>query len=396
MTLASTWRGFTSLLVPRHDAPLRFDARELSGSLGDLGTFLPLAFAMALTCGMDIGLIFIFAGLMNVATGWFFRQPIPVQPMKAIAAVAIAEGLSAGAIASAGLVMGVAMFTLAVIGGVNMIVRLIPKPVVRGIQAGIGLKLTCTGIVWLGGLPAIGWDSWILALTVGVAVALTFRRRLPVLLVAFVGGFVLLWLAHPDAFRLTNLHWPRFHVVSISNTEWWIGLTRGAIPQLPLTLLNSVIAVCALSSDCFPGRGIVPKRMAASVGLMNLVCVPFGGMPMCHGAGGLAAQYRFGARTGGSVVMLGSIKIVAGLMLGGMLIHLLQLYPVSILAVMVIVAGISLMAPARDALSQVRSAAIVLLMASTIVLVNTLVGFALGCALAFVFAAADRLRRTSH
>jgi MFS superfamily sulfate permease-like transporter len=179
-----------------------------------------------------------------------------------------------------------------------------------------------------------------------------------------------------------------------SADQWWTGLTRGAIPQLPLTLLNSVIAVCALSGDYFPGRGVTPRRMAASVGLMNLLCVPFGGMPMCHGAGGLAAQYRFGARTGGSVVMLGAMKILAGLLLGGMLLTTLQHYPTSILAVLVIVAGLTLARAAKDCLHG-RTLLIVAVMTGLIVTINTLTGFIVGCAIAAVLAGLDRKRSTT-
>ncbi len=375
----------------RRAQPLKFDLRELSGSLGDLGTFLPLSVAMALTCGMDIGLIFIFAGLMNVVTGIAFRQPIPVQPMKAIAAVAIAEGLSAGAIASAGMVMGAGVFTLAIFGGVDWIARAIPKPVVRGIQAGVGVKLAWAGMQWLGALPVIGWDSWTVAMVVGAAVLLVAGRRQPILLYVFAAGFVLLGVDGMGAYQNLTFDLPAFHVVMPNAGEWWTGLTRGAIPQLPLTLLNSVIAVCALSGDYFPGRGIAPQRMAASVGLMNLLCVPFGGMPMCHGAGGLAAQHRFGARTGGSVVMLGAAKVAAGLLLGGVLLTALQHYPTSILAVMVIVAGLTLARAAKDCLRG-RSLLIVATMASLIVAVNTLIGFVVGCAIAALFASLDRRR----
>src|SRR5207245_2328522 len=76
---------------------------------------------------------------------------------------------------------------------------------------------------------------------------------------------------------------------------------KAALPQIPLTTLNSVIAVCALSADLFPARRAEPRRVAISVGAMNLVAAWFGGMPMCHGAGGLAGQYRFGARTNGAI-----------------------------------------------------------------------------------------------
>jgi len=374
----------------RSAAP-RFDLKELSGSLGDLGTFLPLSVAMALTCGMDLGLIFIFAGLMNIATGLWFGQPIPVQPMKAIAAVAIAEGLTPGAIASAGLFMGLAVFALALLGGVDWIARTVPKPVIRGIQAGVGVKLAWTGVVWLGGLPAVGWDSWLIAAGAGGLVLLSAGRRQPVLLYLFVAGLAILAFTQAGFFRHATPGWPTFVLVAPGADEWWAGVTRGGIPQLPLTLLNSVIAVCALSGDYFPGRGVAPRRMAASVGLMNLLCVPFGGMPMCHGAGGLAAQHRFGARTGGSVVMLGAMKVAAGLLLGGVLLGALQHYPASILAVMVIAAGLTLARAARDALHGSALVVVAAMVVSTLLL-NTLAAFVIGCAVAAALHGRRQLR----
>jgi MFS superfamily sulfate permease-like transporter len=369
--------------VPRREGGLHFSLQELSGSLGDLGTFLPLTVALTLSCGMDLGLIFIFAGLMNVLTGLWFRQPIPVQPMKAIAVLAIAGGLSAGEIAAAGMLTGLIVLALALAGGVNWITRAIPKPVVRGIQVGVGLKLAWEGVAWLGTLPAIGWDSWFSALMIGVIVALSFRYRQPVLLYLFVMGFGLLWLVRPDAYQNLALKLPAFYLIQPGAAEWWGGLTRGAIPQLPLTLLNSVVAVCALSADCFPGNGIAPRRMAASVGLMNLLCAPLGGMPMCHGAGGLAAQYRFGARTGGSVIMLGAIKILVGLLMGASLGSLLVVYPRSILAIMVLFAGVSLAAPARDC---IRGTSVLVLLATTLafVLASPMLGVGAGLLVAGV------------
>jgi MFS superfamily sulfate permease-like transporter len=185
---------------------------------------------------------------------------------------------------------------------------------------------------------------------------------------------------HPAVHR--NIEQATIGLALPSAAEWWTGLTRGAIPQLPLTLLNSVIAVCALSADYFPGRGVSPKRMAASVGVMNLLCVPLGGMPMCHGAGGLASQHAFGARTGGSVVMLGLLKIAAGLLLGTTLAAAVASYPASILAVMVIVAGLVLARAARDALASWNSLAVMVATAGGILALGTLYGFIVGVACA--------------
>ncbi|HSA24376.1 MAG TPA: putative sulfate/molybdate transporter, partial [Myxococcota bacterium] len=180
---------------------------------------------------------------------------------------------------------------------------------------------------------------------------LLWAWRKPAVLWLFLGGLAYLALVRPEAYQgLTPglpafaLHWP-------AGADWLGGLWKAGLPQVPLTVLNSVLAVCALSADYFPGQGISPRRMAASVGLMNLLCAPLGGIPMCHGSGGLAAQVLFGARTGGSVVMLGLGKALAGLAFGGALLSLLQSYPSAILGVLLVFAGLELARAARESLT---------------------------------------------
>jgi MFS superfamily sulfate permease-like transporter len=370
---------------------MRFNLQELAGGLGDLGTFLPLMTGLAITAEMDLGAIFLFAGVMAIASGYLFRQPVPVQPMKLIAAVAIAGGLTRAQIGAAGIFMGLAMLTVALTGVVGWLERVIPKPVVRGIQAGVGIKLAWTGLAWVYELPVSGWDSWITCTCVVVALACLIKLRQPALVYVFAAGFVVLALASPEVYRDVQLGMPSLELIRPSGGDWWQGLLHGALPQFPLTLLNSVIAVCALSADYFPGRGIRPRRMAASVGVMNLVLVPLGACPMCHGSGGLAAQYRFGARTGGSVVMLGVFQIAAGLLLGKFLLDALQHYPRAILGVMIIAAGVTLASAARDALRG-RSLVIVLCTVGGMIAFNTVVGFAIGCIVAFVYQLALKLR----
>jgi MFS superfamily sulfate permease-like transporter len=82
--------------------------------------------------------------------------------------------------------------------------------------------------------------------------------------------------------------------------------------------------------------------MGISVALMNLVGGWFGAMPVCHGSGGLAAQHRFGARSGASIIILGTFKIILGLFFGETLVGLLFWYPKSLLGIMVIAAGLEL------------------------------------------------------
>lgn len=366
-----------------------FSLKEFSGSLGDLGLFIPLVVAVALSTKMNLGTILIAAGLMNILTGYWFRQPIPVQPMKAIAAVAITGGLSQGDVVAAGIGMAILLGILSASGSIDLIRRYIPNGLVRGIQLGVGLKLAEKGLEWIQELPVLGFNSIIMAGFIGALLLFFVMRKIPGLLFVFIGGFLLLYLEQPTLFSGLAFSLPPLNLIIPTAAEWEIGLFQGALPQLPLTLLNSVIAVCALSADYFPGRGIKPQKMAASVGIMNIICVPFGAIPMCHGAGGLAAQYSFGARTGGSVLMLGGMKLILGLCIGGFLLQVLQSYPYAILAPMLIFAGIEL-AKTSFSLDTKTDISIALITAVGILGGNTLIGFLLGGAVAVSFALAKK------
>ncbi len=363
----------------------RFTREEISGSLGDLGTFLPLALGFITKCGLSPAPVFFFAGLWNVVTGFLFRLPIPVQPMKAVAAVAIAEGMTPGEIAAAGILMGGIVFLIGISPGAGRLLSLTPRAVVRGIQLGIGLKLLLTGVRAMIPLPLVGWDSLLVG---GVSVTLIvlsyFRRKVPAALILFLLGFLLLLVSRPGLFgNFSFATWAPALIVP-SPVEWWRGFTRGAIAQIPLTLLNSVVAVCALTGDLFPGRKIPEAKMARSVGAMNLVSCWFGGMPMCHGAGGLAGQYHFGARTGGSVVFLGGMKMAVGVAAASALLAPLQAFPNSILGALLVFAGLELSLPARD-LSGREDFLVALLTAGMILSVNVTAGFLVGILFRAIF-----------
>ena len=363
--------------MTKHDnSTFRFSWMEFSGSLGDLGLFIPLVVAMTIACDLNIGIVLILAGLMNVLTGFLFNQPIPVQPMKAIAAIAITEGLLRSELYVAGFLMGVVLILCSLF--IERINQWVPKAVVRGIQFGVGLKLAMKGVEWLTQLPPLGMDSMLVGLCVVVMLFLFMAIQKPVLVWIFLGGFILLYIDQPMLFSGLVFQIPSVQWFLPTGEAWTVGLIKGVIPQLPLTLLNSVIAVCALSADYFPKKGISPRRMAFSVGLMNIICVPLGGIPMCHGSGGLAAQYRFGARTGGSVIMLGVFKIGVGIIFGGLLLELLQNYPLAILGPMLIFAGLELSKAAQDVMSDKHSFLIVAVSAVFIIGVNTFIGFLVG------------------
>jgi MFS superfamily sulfate permease-like transporter len=358
---------------------------EFAGSLGDLGLFIPLVVGMTVACGLDMGAVLIWAGLMNIVTGYIFRQPIPVQPMKAMAAVAIAEGMTRDELSAAGIVMGILLVVSSFV--IDKITRLVPKAVVRGIQLGIGSKLALSALQGLARLPAGGWDSLLMASGIILLLFAFSGRRQPLLLYVFLFGIFVQYRQSPEIFSSVGWRPPQLDLFWPSGPAWITGFLRGALPQLPLTLLNSVVAVCALSGDYFQGRGIPPKKMARSVGWMNLVCIPLGGIPMCHGAGGLAAQYRFGARTGASVIMLGLMKILVGLLLGHTLLELLETYPTAILGPMLIFAGIELAKACGDVchLRDKPGMAICLVTAFFILAINTLTGFIAGGIFSSIF-----------
>lgn len=355
---------------------MRFTWQEFSGSLGDLGLFIPLIVAMTVAADLNIGVVLVMAGLMNIATGLIFKLPLPVQPMKAMAAVVIAESMLKDELVAAGIMLGVILLLMT--WGIDWINRCIPRAVVRGIQLGIGLKLIVKAFEWLGELSFFGWDSWIIALVVAFVLFVMQIYNKPGLVVIFGVGFLLLLMDKPTAYSQLSMQWPNFQWHVPDAWAFKHGFYKGVLPQLPLTLLNSVVAVCALSESYFPGKGITPRRMTMSVGLMNLVTVPFGGIPMCHGAGGLAAQYRFGARTGGSVVMLGALKVFVGLFFGHALFQLLQAYPLGILGVMLIFAGGELCWTTRGMWRKKRSAVVMFLTAAVILFQNTFIGFLSG------------------
>jgi len=355
---------------------------EFSGSLGDLGLFIPLVVAVCISCQLDIGVVLILAGLMNVLTGIVFAQPIPVQPMKALAAAVIAEGLLKEELIAAGIIMGLFLvFSYYTIDKIN---KYIPVVVVRGIQLGIGLKLIVKGFSWIKDLPLTGINSIAISVVVLIVLAVGYLKRWPLLLFVFVSGIIMLYVVDPGILDAYVFSLPKFRLYWPQPGAWINGFFKGAIVQLPLTLLNSVIAVCALSEEYFPGKGIAPKKMAFSVGLMNLVCVPLGGIPMCHGSGGLAAQYGFGARGATSVIFLGIMKILAGVVFGGALLIILKAYPMAVLGPMLIFAGIQLLKLVKHLRGSAKKIFIALIMAGCILIFNTLISFVIGCMLAIV------------
>ncbi|KAK6856763.1 molybdate transporter 1 [Apiospora arundinis] len=336
---------------------------EISGALGDLGTLLPLMIALAINGSISLSTTLVFSGMFNLITGVIFGIPLPVQPMKAIAAAAIASHTSLRETMAAGSVTSIIVLVLSLTGLLQWFTRVIPVPVIKGIQFGAGLSLIISAGTSL--LRPLPWfipqplDNLIWALAAFILLIATLRMpRFPYALLVFAAGVVMAFIIiltdhlgyehhdhHPHGPDHHHHHLPWFGIwrpyfVLPNWTQDAIGM---GIAQLPLTTLNSVIAASALAADLLPDLSAPSvTALGTSVALMNLTGCWFGAMPVCHGAGGLAAQYRFGARSGASIIMLGLLKVVLGLVFGETLFDLLGAFPRSLLGIMVVAAGLEL------------------------------------------------------
>ncbi|KAE8775852.1 molybdate transporter 2 [Hordeum vulgare] len=354
---------------------------ELGGAVGDLGTYIPIVLALSLASHLDLGTTLIFTALYNFASGVLFGIPMPVQPMKSIAAVALSSAhLTVPQIMGAGIAVAAILLFLGATGLMTRLYRVLPLPVVRGVQLSQGLSFAFTAVKYIRydqdfsrsssastsvERPLLGLDGLLLALAALLFILLATgagdddddddaaRRRpcsrVPAALIVFAVGLVLCFARDPSIFRGLRFGPAPLGLVRITWDDFKIGFWQAAVPQLPLSVLNSVIAVCKLSSDLFPDRAeLSPARVSISVGLMNLVGCWFGAMPCCHGAGGLAGQYRFGGRSGASVVFLAMGKLVLGLVFGNSFVTILGEFPIGILGVMLLFSGVELAMASRD------------------------------------------------
>lgn len=301
-------------------------AGEVGGAFGDLGTFLPHTLGAITVAGLaPVGVLLSF-GIFYVATGLFYRLPIPVQPMKAVSAVLITSGLSAGEIAAAGLCLGLILLVLGATGAIAWFARLVPQSVLTGLQLGLGITLALLGVELMTEVPWLGLATIVLLLL------LLRVPRCPATLVA-LGAAVLLahftGLGAPWPELAWAPAWPAVVVPAAGDLQRALG--SAVLPQLPLTLTNAVIVTAALAHDLYGERATraTPRNLALSSGLANLALAPFGALPMCHGAGGLAAHHRFGARTGLAPVLLGLLLLALGLIFAERAVDLLAVIPLA-------------------------------------------------------------------
>jgi len=327
---------------------IRFDRNELAGSFGDIGTDLPLIVGIILATGMDSAGVFILFGLLQIATGLIYGLPMPMQPLKAMAVIVITQKIAESVLLGAGLAIGATMLVLTLSGGLGVLVKWIPLCVVRGIQFGLGLALASLALKNY--IPSAGVTGYALA---GSGLLIMFvlwgnRRVPPGLLVIFLG---LIYAVAAGIHGGAVVHGMGLSMPTLHRPEWpdiWTGFLVLALPQIPLSLSNSVIATERTIRDLFPGRAVSVRKIGLTYSLVNLIVPFFGGIPACHGSGGLAGHYVFGARTGGSVVIYGTFYALLGLFLSRPLDEVLKIFPLPILGVVLFFEALTLMAMVRD------------------------------------------------
>jgi sulfate permease, SulP family len=322
----------------------RFDGAELAGAVGDLGVLVPIAVALIVKNGLTPTAVLLPAGLLYVVAGLVYRLPVPVQPLKAFGAIAIAHGFGADDIAAGALLMGMIFLALGVSGLLDWVAKVFPHPIIRGIQLSVGLLFCQLAWKLVSATPKAFTDHrhsiWWLggATVVVIAVALLLRRRQITLLflaiavaamaLTFHGSFIF----GPSTVHAPHLSWTAFSAAAVALV----------LPQLPLSFANSCLATADTARAYFgdAARRVRPGRLAITLGLANLFAGAISGMPVCHGAGGMTAHRSFGARSGGAPIMLGSVLIALALAIGATLTAALAGFPVPILAGLLTVAGL--------------------------------------------------------
>lgn len=385
----------------------KFDRMEFAGSLGDLGTLLPLALGMILINGLNPLGLFFSIGLCYILSGSYSGVTVPVQPMKVIGAYAITMAMSPSQIVASGALIGL---VLLIIGGTNAITiigRYTPKAVVRGVQLSTGSLLMAEGVKFMMGTskyqllrqaaePHLSLQSLgpipigiVIGVIAGILTLLLLEnKKLPAGLIVVFGGiaFGLILGTHEglDKLRL-GINLPKILPFGIPpGADFTFALFALVFPQIPMTMGNAVIAYNDLSREYFGenSKKVTYRATCISMAVANFLSFFLGGMPLCHGAGGLAAHYRYGARTAGANLIIGLIFVALAILFGNHVLSIVYLIPMSVLGVLLLFAGGQLALTVID-MREKKDLFVALLILGITLASNLAVGFIMGIAIAY-------------
>ena len=385
-----------------------FNRVEFAGSLGDLGTLLPLAVGMVMINGLNPQGLFLSVGLFYILSGYYFGLPVPVQPMKVVGAYAIATGLTAQQISASGAWLATILLIAGITGLIDIIGRYTPKSVIRGVQLSTGSLLMAQGIKLMWGTSSFqalknAAEPYLaiqhlgpipIGIILGMAgIVLTLllleNKRFPAGLIVVGGGMAIGLLAGTreglDQLAI-NIHLPGLLPFGLpSMNDFSLVLLLLVLPQIPMTVGNAVVAYADLSKEYFgeASARVSYRNVCLSMAAGNILSFLLGGMPLCHGAGGLAAHYRFGARTVGSNLIIGVIFLLLAIFLGTGILAIIYLIPLSILGVLLLYAGSQLCMTIMDLMSR-KDFFVALVMLGITLATNLAIAFLVGIALAYM------------
>jgi MFS superfamily sulfate permease-like transporter len=358
-----------------------YNRNELAGAFGDLGTFIPFVAAYITINKMDpLGILVAF-GVFKIFVGQYFKTPFPVQPMKAIGGMAIThpESITHGMIWGSGIFTAVFWLVMGLTGAVSWLHKITAKPIIRGIMLGLGLSFVLEGVKMMGNQPVVAV----------IAAAGTFfllsREKIPAMLVLLGFGLGVALISNPSLWNeLTQisarLRIPEIYPGRITWQDFLAGTLILGLPQAPLTLGNAIIGTAEENNELFPDRPAKVKTIAIDHGVMNIFSTAIGGIPLCHGAGGMAGHVRFGARTGGALVILGILVLVLGLFFSDSVATLFRIFPPAILGVILFFTGLELASISRDIGSK-RSDVYIMLVTAGLAMWNMGVAYLAGLVL---------------
>ncbi len=369
-----------------------FSLAEFSGALADLGVMLPLVLALISLNGMDATAVFVGIGLAYLLVAVVYRLPIPVQPLKSVSALALALGLAPVIIVTGAVWNAVAFLGMGFAGLDKWVQKAFPKAVIRGfswvwhgccsnLHGDLPARLPRAGKAEsrLAGVEV----SWLWLLLAGAAVCLlallVVRRDFAALGVVALGMVV-------SGFRIglpplsLQFTLPRLLPLIPTWPQLWQGLILLALPQIPLSLGNSVYATADAARAYFGGQAdrVTERKLMLTMGATDAMTAALGGVPLCHGCGGLTAHYRLGARTGGAPLMIGGIFLALGLLGGTASMQVLHLIPFPVLGVLLAYVGVQHMLLARDLRGFQEWLSALLVLALAIWTGNLAIGFVSG------------------
>lgn len=359
----------------------KFTLPEFTGSLADLGTIIPFVLIAVSLSGMSLGPILLAFGLFYIVSGLVYRLPVAAEPLKVVGAISIAAGLTHGEIIGAGLFVGLFFLLIGVTGLINYIEKIFPLSLIRGVQLGLALVLLYKGGQYIWGDFMLGVIAIVLFLLVKFLSDRRNELNFPGALVIFAVGIA--YGAYKFGMPPVHFGIPLdFYLPGIN--ELLSGAYKAGIAQVPLTLTNAVLATSLLASDLFKEK-ISNKKLSITIGATDVVAPLFGGFPMCHGAGGMAAHYRFGARTGGSDIMIGLLFVAFSFVATS---AMLTIIPYGILGVLLLFAGLEMLRYAIKTDHYVITG----LMGAVTLLVDPTIGLASGIVLYLAFLAWKQLK----